>query len=409
MQENPSKKTAIHKEKRKPPASKMPARKSRIKRWTAGIFVLLILALIGGRIYLPYWVTDYVNHKIDALDGYSGSVKDIDIHLWRGAYQIHGLDIYKTNGGLKTPFVASRLIDFSVEWRALWRGKIVSEMDIETITLTFSKSQTGKEADWTTFIDDLTPFDINRLGVHGGKVSYVDPAAKPKVNLYIDNIQAEVTNLRNVDNKNVALPSDLRIQGHSIGNGKLAITGKGNVLRKIPDFDLDIKLENASLTALNEYTRDSIGVDFTSGTIGVYSELAAANGNVTGYVKPIISKMQLMDANDKDITPWRFLWEALVSAFMEIFKNHPQDQFALRIPIEGQFDNPQSNMWEGFWSIFRNAFVQAFPRATDGSINFRQALEAGKEPVPAKSSSTVPDSPTHAPPNSMEPPSHRPR
>lgn len=399
MRKNPSKHSVTSKEKPK----------SRVKIWIMGFVVLLIVALIGGRLYLPYWVTDYVNRKIEALDGYSGSVKDIDIHLWRGAYQIHDLDIYKTNGGLKTPFVAAKTIDFSIEWRALLKGTIVSEVDIETIALTFAKSQTGKEADWTRFIDDLTPFDVNRLGIHGGKVSYVDPAAKPKVNLYIDAIQAEVTNLRNVDKKNVALPSDLRIQGHSIGDGKLAITGKGNILRKIPDFDLDIKLENASLTALNDYTRDSIGIDFTSGTIGVYSELAAANGNVTGYVKPIITRMQLLDANDKDVTPWRFVWEALVSAFMEIFKNQAQDQFALRVPIEGHFDNPHSNMWAGFWSIFRNAFVQAFPRKTDGSIDFRQAIEAGKEPSRPSSPAAVPDSPTHAPPNSMEPPSRRPR
>lgn len=349
-----------------------------LKKWGAGIIVVVILLLIGGRLYLPYWVTDYVNRKIAALDGYSGSVKEIDIHLWRGAYQIHNLDIHKTNGGLKTPFVAAKLIDFSVEWKALWQGTIVSEVDIENITLTFSKSQNGQGADWTQFIDDLTPFDINRLGINGGKVSYVDYAASPDVNLYIDNIRAEVTNLRNIDKKNMALPSNLRIQGNSIGNGKLVINGRGNILKKIPDFDLDIKLENASLAAFNNYTRDSIGIDFTSGTIGVYSELAAANGHVTGYVKPIATKVRMLDL-DKDTNILHIIWESLASAFMEIFKNQTQDQFALRIPIDGSIDQPQSNMWSGFWSIFSNAFVKAFPRTTDGSIDFKNALEVNKD------------------------------
>lgn len=351
------------------------------KKWLGGLLLLCVILLIAGRLYLPYWVTDYVNRKIDALEGYSGAVQEIDIHLWRGAYQIHRLDIYKTGGGLKTPFVAAKLIDFSVEWKALWHGKIVSEIDIENIALTFAKSQYGREADWTQFIDDLTPFDINRLGVSGGKISYIDPAAQPPVNLYIENIHATVTNLRNVDEKQTALPSDLAVQGSSIGNGKLTIQGQGNILKKIPDFDLDITLEDASLVALNEYAQDALAIDFTSGTLGVYAELAAADGHVTGYVKPILTQVEIIDLHENK-NPFNVLWEALVAAFMEIFQNQAQDQFALRIPIEGYIDEPERNMWAGFWSIFSNAFVQAFPRTTDGSIDFKQALEINEDTVP---------------------------
>ena len=350
----------------------------RTKKWFAVVLFLIAVLLIGGRVYLPYWVTDYVNRKIAALDGYSGSIKEIDISLWRGAYQIHHLDIYKTKGGLKTPFVAAKLIDFSIEWKALWHGTIVSEMDIKNITLTFSKSQHGQGADWTQFIDDLTPFEINHLSVNGGKVSYVDYSASSDINLYIDDIRAEITNLRNVYKKNVALPSNLSIQGNSIGHGKLVINGRGNILKKIPDFDLDFKLENASLAAFNDYTRDTVGIDFVTGEIDVYSELAAANGQVTGYVKPIITKMQMIEIG-KEINPLHLIWESIVSAFMKIFKNHPQDQFALRIPIEGSIDDPEGNMWIGFWSIFSNAFIHAFPRATDGSIDFKHALEENRD------------------------------
>lgn len=339
---------------------------------------VLIVALVGGRIYLPYWVTDYVNRKIDALDGYGGSVKDIDIHLIRGAYQIHDLDIYKTDGGLQTPFVAAKTIDLSIEWRALLHGVIVSEIDIDTIALTFSKSQKGTEANWTDFIDDLTPFDINRLGVSGGKIAYVDPAASPQIDLHIADIQAEVTNLRNVNKKNVRLPSDVTIRGTSIGEGKLAITGSGNILKQVPDFDLDLRLENASMTSLNDFTSKAAGIDFHSGNISVYSELAAANGHITGYVKPIATQVDMVH-QQQDTHILDIVWESLASAFMKLFKNHPNDQFALRIPIEGQIEQPESNMWAGFWSIFSNAFVQAFPRTTDGNIDFNHALETYRE------------------------------
>lgn len=154
---------------------------SRRKTWKRiGLvsIVLLAVALVGARIYLPYWVTDYVNARIAELDGYGGSIADVDIHLWRGAYTIHGLDIYKTKGGLKEPFVAADSIDLSIEWRALFKGSIVAEVDINGINFNIAKSQTGAGAGWDKLVDALSPVDINRLNVNSGRVAYLDKAAK---------------------------------------------------------------------------------------------------------------------------------------------------------------------------------------------------------------------------------------
>lgn len=59
---------------------------------------------------------------------------------------------------------------------------------------------------------------------------------------------------------------------------------------------------------------------------------------------------------------------------MVIFKNHPNDQFAMRIPIEGDLNNPDKDIWSAFVSICQNAFGQAFKKDTDGNVNFNNAL-----------------------------------
>ncbi len=350
-----------------------PARKHSLRRACAAIVILVICALTGARLYLPYWVKDYVNAQIAALDGYGGSVGDIDISLWRGAYEIHDLDIHKTKGGLKQPFVAVRTIDLSVQWAALLRGTIVAEVELNDIALTFAKSQSGKGASWVAFVDNLTPFDINRLAVNGGKVAYVDQS-DPDVNLYLNNIQAEVTNLRNIEQKEELLPSALQVRGTSIGNGALTVNGRGNILKEPPDFDLDMKLENAALPAINKYSRKAAAIDFKSGNLSVYMELAALNGKATGYVKPIATKVDMINEAAEN-NPLNLLWQGLVAAFVTVFKNHPRDQFALRIPLEGSLENPDRDMWSGFWSIFKNAFGKAFPRNTEGNINLNHAIE----------------------------------
>lgn len=333
--------------------------------------VVLVAALVGARIYLPYWLTDYVNRQIAALDGYGGRVNDIDVHLWRGAYQIHNINIYKERGGLKEPFFAARTIDLSVEWRALFNGAVVAEMDLYDADLNFSKGQTGEGAGWARFVDALSPLDINRFEIHGGKVAYIDRGAQPPVNLYIHGIEAQVKNLRNVTEKNRALPSPITVSGESIGGGRLGITGAMNILKNVPDFDLNAKLVGAPLPAFNNYARDMAGVAFRSGDIAVYSELAAANGRVTGYVKPIVTHIDIAQSGTDPITA---IWRTFVAAFMEIFKNHPRDQFAMRVPIDGRLSEPNSDTWSAFLSIFSNAFGGAFSRDTDGNVTFNDAL-----------------------------------
>lgn len=108
-------------------------------------------------------------------------------------------------------------------------------------------------------------------------------------------------------------------------------------------------------------------------------ELAAADGHVVGYVKPVATDLALVDL-DQDKNPFNIIWEALVSVFMELFQNQEKDQFALRVPLEGNLNDPEQDGWAAFWSIFKNAFGQAFTKQEDGTIEFNDAyLEALEE------------------------------
>lgn len=357
-----------------------------------GFVVIIALALVGGRIYLPVWLTDYVNRQINGLEGYDGGVSDIDVALWRGAYQIHDLRLNKVRGGIKEPFVSIGTTDLSIEWKALLHGSVVAEIELKNANLNFAKSQTGAGTDWEGFIDSLIPFDINRLDINGGKVAYIDHSASPDVNLYINNITAHVTNLQNVTEQQKLLPSDLVVSGNSIGNGKLNITGQINILKNTPDFDLDAKLENAQLPAFNNYANEIAAIDFSKGRIGVYSELASAKDRVTGYVKIVANDIELDYLAAPN--PINALWEALVAAFMEIFKNQPRDQFALTIPIEGSLENPDQDSWAAFFSIFENAFGRAFSRNTEGRVNIKDILNKPKGEV-STPSTPQPPAPAH--------------
>lgn len=337
-----------------------------------GLWALLLvaIALLAGRLYLNAWLPKYVNRVLNTIEGYQGSVEDIDIALYRGAYKIHKLKIDKKTGNIPTPFIAIETVDLSIQWGALLHGRIVSDIELLKPELNFAVSrsgnarQTGAGVDWNKPIRDLMPIDINLVTFRDGKLSYQDFSTTPKVNVYINNMSGEMRNLRNVEDKGNALPSTLIVRGDSIGKGALALDGRLNILKPVPDMDLNLKLEHVHLPALSDYSNAYAAVDIEGGRLNVYSEVRVKNNRVSGYVKPIATDVSLIDLR-KPTNPVKLAWEVLVAAVVEIFTNQPHDQFATKIPLEGDLDDIDTDSWSALLGIIRNAFVQAMSKGFD--------------------------------------------
>ncbi len=347
----------------------------RSKRTILGCILGLVLVIgLAVHFYLDVYLLKYVNRTLNNIDGYEGSVESISVHLYRGAYEIHDLKIYKKNGHIPTPFVDIAQVDLSLQWSALLHGRIVSNIDLDQPMLNFAvgksgAKQTGKEVDWNKPIRDLMPIDINHVTFKNGKLSYQDFSTSPQVNVYIHHMHGEVTNLRNVVDKTKALPSTLDVEGDSIGHGSLVLKGNMNALKPVPDMDLEAKLENADLTAFNDYADAYGAINIKRGRISVYSEFVIKNGHVTGYVKPIATDVSLIDLR-KPTNPVKLAWESVVAIIVEIFTNHEKDQFATKVPLEGNLGNISTDTWSAVAGIIENAFVSAFKKGIDGSLKY---------------------------------------
>jgi hypothetical protein len=335
----------------------------------------LIIGLVGARLYLPIWLKDYVNQQLNAIPGYQGSVDDIEVHLYRGAYVIEGLKLMKLNAGIPVPFLAIDTTDLSLQWGALIHGRVVSDVHMTHPVLNFAvspsgtKAQTGTETDWNAPIKKLMPIDINVVELFDGKVTYRDFSTNPKVDIFINRLNGKVNNLRNVVDKGNPLPSTMDITGDSIGDGKLHLKGRMNVLTRYVDMDMDFALENAKLTAFNSFSDAYGAIRFKQGTMDIYSEFAVKDARVTGYVKPLIHHLSV-DRIPKDTNPLEMAWSALASVLLEIFENQPHDQLATKVPLEGRIDNVETPFWPTLGGVLRNAFVKAFRKGTDNEVNF---------------------------------------
>lgn len=358
-------------------------KKSRIflKRYTVPIIIILVLII--ARLLLPYFLKRYVNKTLDDIPGYTGYVKDIDVALLRGAYVIDGLILKKEDRLTETPILDFEKSDISIEWRALWKGRIVSEIILHNPKFNYvtedqsSETEAGVE-DWTKALKDLVPIDINHLAIHNGSANFAELNADPPIELFLNEIQLQATNLSNVVNEDLTLPSNLTATAVSIGGGAVSLNGDLNLLKKIPDVDINFELQKANVTALNDLISNVAGVDFESGTFELYSEVAIADGYLKGYLKPMFINTKILGEDDKGF--FEKLWEGFVGVFKFLLKNKGTDTLATRAPIEGNLNEDlDTGLFTTILNIFKNGWISAFSGEVDENIEYEDAARKDKE------------------------------
>lgn len=347
------------------------------KRRVLKALLIVVAILVIARIALPYVVLHYANKDLaHNIKGYYGHIKDIDIALIRGAYKIDSIYLNKVDSVTKkqTPFFAAKLIDVSVEWRALFHGSFVGEFEFDAPMLRFTKDKvepTKVRKDSSSFkklLDDFMPLDVNRFEVNNGRIEYKDENTKPKVDISMTNTYILAQNLRNSYDSAILLPATV-LASSELYDGTLKLNMRLNPLADNPTFDMNAELANTNLVKLNEFLQAYAKVDVNKGTFGLYTEVAAKQGKFAGYVKPIIKDLDVLGKEDRKDNILQKLWEGFAGTAADVFKNHSKDQVATKVPFHGDLKEPDTNLWYAIGSVLRNAFIQALQPAIDSEIN----------------------------------------
>lgn len=358
-------------------------RKRMYKRKRFLVPAIIIVLLVAFRLVLPYIVKNYVNKVLADIPGYYGQVEDIDLSLITGAYTIDQLYLNKVNADTEIPFLNFERTNISIEWKSLFKGKIVSEINMTRPSLIYVFEDQQKESeedadidDWTKALTDLVPIDINKLEIHDGKVAFVQLTADPNIDLHLNQIELYATNLRNVERTGERLPSDLVADAVSIGEGNLHLEGQMDLVKQIPDMDLALSLENANATALNDFTDHYAGIDFDEGEFNFYGEMVIADGYLQGSLKPIIKNAKLIGKEDAFLET---LWEGFVGFFKFVLKNHKENTLATKVPIEGDLNDVKTKTWPTVLNIFKNGWIEAFKNMVDDDIDFKDVQKTANK------------------------------
>lgn len=342
---------------------------------------ILAIVLIAIRAALPGVVQQYVNKSLHELEAYDGSVEDIDLALWRGAYRIDGMRIVKRGTDEPTPFFSSERIDFSIEWRNLLRGALVSEVVFirPNLNLVQEKSerasQLGKEENWQDHLQELFPITFNTVEARDGTVTLRAPGIRAEDALVANRLNGTVSNLTNVVDAGKETFADFDFAAMVLDNAPANIRGSVDPWAKQPTFEIDVEVRDVSLPKVNPWLRQYIKADAESGDFELFLEIAAAEGKFKGYAKPILRNVDIVSAEEED-NPMRKLWEGIVEFAANVFENRQEQQVAARVPFRGTIEDPKASVWPTIVSVVRNAFVGAFARSLEGSISLRDVKKS---------------------------------
>lgn len=347
-----------------------------MKKFLIGLGILLLVLIIANLVLEPV-AKHYVNKELGNLEGYKGSVKDIDIALWRGAYTIEGLNIEKTSSEAPEPFFAANAIDISVEWAALFKGAIVGEVIITEPILNFAvepssgEVQAGGDNNWVETVKNLVPIQINLFQIIGGDIHYKDPTAEPVVDIELKKFNVLATNLGNADNNGKLLPSHVSIDGMMSSNGVLDIEIDINPLKETPDFDLTMELKDLELTYLKEFTEAYANFTFKEGQLFLSSEIAMKDGDFEGYVKPVLDNVKIIDLDNEETNFWRKAWEVAIGSVIGVLKNQRTGEFATKVPFSGSVNGTDVSIVATLANVLQNAFIDSFSKNVQGTVDIK--------------------------------------
>lgn len=218
------------------------------------------------------------------------------------------------------------------------------------------REKVGKAAEQATNEPGLL-LRVDRAYASGANVGYVNKAASPSYRVFIADAELAMENLSNHFTEGTAVAV---LNGKFMGSGATVVRATFRPETSGPDFDIDVRIDDTQLRAMNDLLRAYGRFDVMSGWFSFYSQLRIKDRQIVGYVKPLFRDMDVYDENqDRTKSALRKLYERVVGGVAKLLENRSRDEVATKTTVSGRLDKPQTNTAEVIVRLIQNAFFEA--------------------------------------------------
>ncbi len=237
--------------------------------------------------------------------------------------------------------------------------------------------------------------EVDSLTLKNSQIGFENKGTTPQYRVFISHLSLD---LEHVSNQSGHEPSTFHATGAFMGSGTAMLKGRVRSASRPADVEVHLEVKDAKLPDLNGLLRAHAGVDVSDGLVSVYSELTVKNGQVEGYIKPLIRNLKIYDRQKDQEKPFGKRVEMHVLQFLaNLFKNHQSHAVATVARISGPTGGPKTNEWEVIRKLIGNGLSHAIlPGFLAGSkAQTPPALPVTPAPVP--SGESMPKHQVHPP------------
>lgn len=326
--------------------------------------VILLLTIITS-LLLPYLALRYITSTINRSPDYKVKIADVNLSLLQGKAVIVDMRLWKKKLNIPDPIIKINNIEFSVQWYALFKGKLVAKIVLQRPIITIfdiddnqKNTQTMKISEQSIKIfKSLLPININEIIVQDGTFYFKNNQSKNPFNLYMKKINISIKNIQNIKHQPQELTAILNLNAHVMDSASLSINLKFNPAINTPTFYLKSSLEELSLPQINSFLRKYTDLETKAGIFSFYLEAIAKQGKINGYIKPFLKNLEIKKEKNESLS--QKIYEDAVSIAHNILKNPSQETTATKINITGDIDDPDVSILSIIRYLLSHGFIDA--------------------------------------------------
>lgn len=325
----------------------------------AFVFMPLVAAIDT---LLPFLFKSIINKQLTKLADFKGKVEKVHVSLFKQQITIGKLYLDKLNADTHKPsmFAAVEEITIKFNWVQLWNKQLDVRLKTISPAIYFNPNrfQQLKKAK----ADLNIPVKLEGVIIQNGSFEYVDTSKSTPTGVVANKINIEMVN---IDDHLLKIATYLVTAQAEVCGGKLDANVTIDLGNINPTFDMNMKLEGVKLVQLNSFLRTYAHFDVNRGNFDLYVEAKAKAGRFNGYVKPVISDLDVLGPEDRHESLGNKIWQGLVGFVMEVIENQKHDRVAAQVPFSGTFTNPKVNVAAAIFEVFSNGFIKAVTPSFD--------------------------------------------
>jgi len=350
------------------------------------------LAFLVARAALPVVLTWLANLGGRKIPGYQGGAQRVDIRFAGPSLVVNGLYLVKFNGSKTEQLLDISSVILGSHWKRISTGSLVGyvrvvaprlQLNLESLRQHDAPSDPDRNSkagpdqqQWQERVKQQPAFRLSSAVLTDGEV-YLQGIPGQNAEVRIDRLNVRLDNLTNSTKLGGTLMATAACTTRVMTTGSLELRAQGYPLAQKPTFDLDFQIRKIDLTEPRTIIEKNVEVDVRRGTVDLYVEAAAADGQIQGYAKPIFDHLELATPKHIHFSEKVKAWTA--EAVAKLGKNKRRDRIATRIGFEGALDHPDLNIIDAILRFIRNGFITAERASLEHRIWFSRAGRTADE------------------------------